>query len=232
MAQLNKEIETELISQGAKLVRFVDISRLSESQNRQFPNAIVFALPLTEKYIKEVFDTPNYVQARVEDNFNFADDEYILTEHKAGWLADHIAKCLTQKGYKTFSQSDESLIAEGKFDVEHKQSLLPNKTVAMLGGLGWIGKNNLLITREYGAAQCLGTLLTNAPFATILHEPILPKCGKCSVCVNICEKQVLKNRTWASTISRDEIVDVYGCSTCSKCIVHCPVTQLYMKKNL
>mgnify|MGYP000405372068 CR=1 FL=1 len=56
MKYLNQEIENELRNQGAELIRFVDISHLSEKQNRQFPHAIVFALPLTAGYIKEVCD--------------------------------------------------------------------------------------------------------------------------------------------------------------------------------
>lgn len=231
MKYFNQEIENELIYQGAELIRFVDISHLSETQNRQFPNAVVFALPLTAGYIKEVCDTPNYVQARIDDNYNFDDDEYLITENKTHELADHIATYITEKGYKAFSQSDQNLIVEGKFDESHKQSLLPNKTIALLGGLGWIGKNNLLITSEYGAAQCLGTVLTDAPLETVLCEPLYPKCGKCIACVNICERKVLKGKTWNSYTPRDEIVDVYGCSTCLKCLVHCPYTQRYCKRQ-
>lgn len=82
--------------------------------------------------------------------------EILESENRTQKLADNIATYIREKGYKTFSQSDESLIAEGKYDEAHRQSLLPNKTIAILGGLGWIGKNNLLIISEYGAAQCLG----------------------------------------------------------------------------
>lgn len=229
MKPLNKEIEHLLINWGVKFVRFVDVSHLTETQNRQFPNAIVFVLPLTANYVKEVFDTPNYVKARIDDNFNFDGDEYAITEQKAGDLSDKIAALLIEKEYKAFSQSDASLIAEGKFDAAHKQSLLPNKTVAVLSGLGWIGKNNLFITPKYGAAQCLGTVLASAPLDTELHEPLSPKCGNCNICRDICERKVLKGMTWNTTISRDEIIDVYRCSTCLKCLVHCPWTQKYIK---
>lgn len=229
MKHFNQEIENELRDRGAELIRFVGISHLSEKQNRQFSNAIVFALPLTAGYIKEVYDTPNYVQDRINDNYNFDDDEYLITENRTHELADNIAKYITGKGYKAFSQSDESLIAEGKFDAEHKRSLLPHKTVALLGGLGWIGKNNLLITPEYGAAQCLGSVLTDAPLETVLHEPLHPKCESCIACVNICDKEVLKGKIWSSSVSRDEIVNVHECSTCLKCLVHCPRTRMYAK---
>lgn len=231
MSYINQEITEMLKSEKVDFVRFVDISHLSETQNRQLPNAIVFALPLTAGYIKEVCDTPNYVQARIDDNFNFDDDEYLITENKTHELADNIATYIIEKGYKAFSQSDESLIAEGKFDESHKQSLLPNKTIAILGGLGWIGKNNLLITSEYGAAQCLGTVLTDAPLYVTNHELLLPKCGNCNICRDICPAKALKGKGWDATVSRDDIINVYECVTCLKCLVHCPMTQAYIKRN-
>lgn len=231
MKYLNQEIEHELTSRGAKLVRFVSIAHLDEKQNRKLPNAIVFAFPLTADYVRKVVDTPNYVQARIEDHYNFDDDEYTQTEHKAGEVADELTRFIAGKGYQAKSQSDAGLVAEEVFNFEIKESVLPHKKVALLGGLGWIGRNNLLITPEYGAAQCLGTVLTDAPLETVLHEPFLPKCGNCNICRKICEKQVLKGKTWSPAISRDEIVDVYGCSTCLKCLVHCPWTQKHTRKS-
>lgn len=231
MKYLNQELENDLKNKGAELIHFVNISHLSEKQNRKLPNAIVFALSLTTKYIRHVSNTPNYVQARIDDNYNFDDDEYTQTENKAGEIADKLAKLLSEKGYEAISQSDAGLITDEVFNIETKESALPHKTVALLGGLGWIGKNNLLITPEYGAAQCLGTVLTNAPLETVLHEPLLPKCRHCKICTEVCDKKVLKGKIWNSSISRDDMVDVYGCSTCLKCLIHCPMTQAYMKKN-
>lgn len=232
MKYLNQEIKNRLKNQGATLIRFVSVSHLDEKQNRQLPNAIVFAIPLTAEYLRTVFDNPNYVQERIDDNFNFDDDEYLQTENKAGEIADGLARFLTDKNYKALSQSDEALLADGMFNPETKESVLPHKTIALLSGLGWIGKNNLFITPEYGAAQCLGTVLTDAPLETVLNAPLLPKCGNCAICADVCEKYVLKRKTWNISVPRDEIVDVYGCSTCFKCLVHCPRTQMYLKENI
>lgn len=223
MSYLNHEIENELRNAGAAFVRFVDASQLSNAQNRGLPNAVLIGISINPEYIKMVFESPNYVPTH--------EDEYVQTENKAGEIADTLAQLLTNKGYKAISQSDSGLLAENVFNFETKESVLPHKTVALLSGIGWIGKNNLLITPEYGAAQCLGTVLTDAPLETVLHEPSTPKCDNCSICCDICDKKVLKGKTWATTVSRDEIVDVYGCSVCVKCLVYCPWTQAYMKKN-
>ncbi len=228
---LNQAIENELKNHGAQLIRFVDISHLDERQSRQLPHAIVFVLPLTPEYVRKVFTSPDYVKDRAADNFNFGDDEYVHTEHRAGEIADKLAGFITAKGCKALSQSDGSLLAEGLFNFETKQSILPHKTIALLSGIGWIGKNNLLITPQYGVAQCIGTVLTDAPLETVLHEPLVPRCGNCDICMAVCERNVLKGKAWSPTISRDEIVDVFGCSTCLKCLVHCPWTKKYAKKS-
>ncbi|MDE8698307.1 epoxyqueuosine reductase, partial [Bacteroides cellulosilyticus] len=44
--------------------------------------------------------------------------------------------------------------------------------------------------------------------------------------------KVLKCKIWSKTFSRDEIVNIHGCSTCLKCLVHCPSTKTYIKRNI
>lgn len=222
MNTLNHEIERELKKAGATFVRFLDVSKLADKQNRGLPNALLIGIAIDPEYIKKVLDNPDYKPTH--------EDEYVQTEDRAGEMADGIARFLNGKGYKAISQSDAGLLAEGVFHFETKESVLPHKTVALLSGLGWIGKNNLFITPEYGAAQCLGSVLTDAPLEMMYQEPLLPKCGHCSTCVDICEKKVLKGKVWSPVVSRDEIVDVYGCSVCLKCLAHCPWTQKFVRK--
>ena len=217
---MNKEIENELKKSRVDFVHFVDISKLTNRQNRGLPCAILIGIAISPKFVKDVFNNPDYKPA--------LEDEYVKTENRVGEVTDELAEFLVRKGYKALSQSDAGLLAEGVFNFETKESVLPHKTVAQLSGLGWIGKNNLFITPEYGAAQCLGTVLTDAPLDTVSYASISPKCGNCNICRDICERNVLKGTTWNITISRDDVIDVYGCSTCLKCLVHCPGTQKYV----
>ena len=146
MNTLNLEIEQFLRSENVDFVHFVNISRLNKQQNRGLPYAIL---------IKEVYENPYYIHSTT--------DEYAQTEELVGSITDKLANLLILNGFKAISQSDTGLIAENTFDFSAKTSILPHKTIAMLSGLGYIGKNNLFITTKYGAAQCLGTVLTNAP---------------------------------------------------------------------
>lgn len=62
------------------------------------------------------------------------------------------------------------------------------KPLAARAGLGWIGKNTLLLNRGAGSWFFLGELITSVrlPPAT---EPIDDACGKCRACLSICPTQ-------------------------------------------
>jgi epoxyqueuosine reductase len=62
---------------------------------------------------------------------------------------------------------------------------LMEREFAVLAGLGWIGKNTLLLTRQRGSWLFLSVLLTTAELA--YDEPFrADHCGKCRACVDAC----------------------------------------------
>jgi len=159
---METELKEMLTAAGAAEVLFVEITGLPAAQSQGYPRAVVFILPMTPRYLREVFEDPDYVKKRVENNMDFADDEYALTEDKSHELSDEVMLFLKDKGYAALSHSDRSLMEAGLYDGAFKETLLPNKTIALLAGIGWIGKNNLLVSRTYGCAFCLGVVLTDA----------------------------------------------------------------------
>jgi epoxyqueuosine reductase QueG len=128
-------------------------------------------------------------------------------------LAVKIAEQLEAEGYKSV----------GKL----KSGLLPHKTVALRAGLGFIGKNNLLVTKPYGCALMLGKVLTTFPFECSSVTPQEPQCGDCNICVDICPTNALLGKTWSPTTTRDEILTKKLCTQCLKCLVSCPYTGEY-----
>jgi len=224
---LEAELELELISQGADFVRFVDISQLSEEQNKQYPNAILIGITLSPDYIQEISTTPEYIQKIIRNNL-ISEDEFHVAEANTDKLADHIADYISSKGYSAYSQSENNIYLTGFYDENKKVTPLPHKTIAGLAGLGWIGKHNLLITSEYGSAISICTVLTDAPLKTVLHIPVNSKCGDCNICKEICSVRAIKGTEWNLGTLRDEIVDVYQCYSCLKCLALCPWTQNYL----
>lgn len=63
------------------------------------------------------------------------------------------------------------------------------KPWAMQAGLGWIGKNSLLLTREYGSWVFLGVILTTLPL--LPDQPHTAHCGTCTRCLEACPTQAI-----------------------------------------
>ena len=228
---LETEIREELINRGAAFVHFVDVSHLPEQQNQGLNTAILFGLPLSPEFIREVAQTDDYVEQLVRSNRQ-DEDEFSLKELETGRMADELADFLVSKNFLACSQSDKNLERNGSYDFKNHTTPLPHKTIAVLAGIGWIGKNNLLITNKLGSAISMCSVLTNAPLPILTSSEVQPKCGNCSICRDACPTGALTGRSWSKNTVRDEIVDVYKCITCLKCLVHCPWTQSYMQKSL
>ena len=225
------ELAQEVKSLGGDFVYFVDISQLSPSQNQGYPKAILIMNPLSATYIKKVTNTLDYRKMIIENN-QIELDEFHQKETNTDKVADDMAKLLKQKGYAAHSQSEESILAAGLFDEENRTTLLPHKTIAGMAGLGFIGKHDLLVTKEFGCAISMCSVLTDAPLPAVRVDLPPNACGSCTVCQEICPTDAIKGNCWSKGIPRDELVDVHICITCLKCLVHCPWTQNYMRKKL
>ena len=210
------EIEKALFDRGADIVRFVDISHLPESQTQGFAKAVVFCMALSKAYILAKYN------GEMTEKDEFADKE-----HEADVLADWLANWLRQKGYGAYSQSEESNWQNSNFDGATRSSRLPHKTLARLAGLGYIGKNNLLITERYGCAIIICTVLTDAPFTAEPHSIDLSKCGNCDICKQICTENAILGNEWSEATSRDGVIDVSKCTCSLRCMVYCPHTLKY-----
>lgn len=201
---LNEIWDQYIKSNNADFVYFVDASMLPTDAVGGYTCAILFGKALSKEYI-------NALRTGQEPKRK----EVLNTEHKMDALAVKLADQLEAEGYKSVAKL--------------KSGRLPHKTVALRAGLGFIGKNNLLITEQYGCALMLGKVLTTAPFITASEMPKEPQCGDCDICVEMCPTNALHGKTWSVTTSRDEIMDRKRCTLCLKCMVYCPYTENYAR---
>lgn len=63
------------------------------------------------------------------------------------------------------------------------------RAIAEQAGLGWIGKNTMLINRQAGSFFFLGELFTDLPL--VLDQEVSQHCGSCSACLSICPTQAI-----------------------------------------
>jgi epoxyqueuosine reductase len=67
---------------------------------------------------------------------------------------------------------------------------LSHKKMGVLAGLGWIGRNNMLVNPEFGSQFRLVTILTDMPLK--IDQPSKDNCGVCHSCVKVCPAQAIK----------------------------------------
>ena len=103
------------------------------------------------------------------------------------------------------------------------------KDAAALAGIGPIGKNNLLITEEFGSQVRLRAIVTTSPL--VLGQPIYESkfCEQCNMCVDSCPAGALYNGSYDKNICRDynhsnwKNFSPYTRLWCNRCIESCPV---------
>ncbi len=227
---LENELKNLLEAQGADFIRFVDISHLSEDQNKNYPNAILMGIVLSKDYLQKVTDIQDYM-INMRKNNRLDEDEFHQKEIAVEELADNSASFLKSKGFSAYSQSIKNIYDTGFYEKKTKRTPLPQKTIARLAGIGWLGKHNLLVTYEYGSALCICTVLTDAPLPVVHNELIKHGCGECKICKEVCPQNAIKGNFWSINTNRDDLVDVHKCIPCLECLVMCPWTQKYMKKT-
>jgi epoxyqueuosine reductase len=76
---------------------------------------------------------------------------------------------------------------------------LNERTLAQLAGLGWIGRNALLIAPDAGTYRLLGFLLTEAPLAPHHAGHGEDRCGTCTACEKRCPTAALVDRRVLTT---------------------------------
>lgn len=225
-----KELLTEIQNHGVDFIHFVDISQLTDKQTKEYSTAILFGIALSKTYLEKVAANYDYV-LQMKTNSKIENDEFHLAELKTNNLADNIENYIISKGFKAYSQSEDNIRKTGYYDDENKKTPLPHKTIAGLAGLGWIGKHNLLVTEKYGSAISMCSVLTNAHLESTKQQPLKPKCGDCNICSEICKSNAIKGEIWKLGIAREKIVNVFQCTTCFQCVVHCPWTKKYINGN-
>jgi epoxyqueuosine reductase len=72
----------------------------------------------------------------------------------------------------------------GEYRVLVDENQHVDREAARRAGVGFYGKNTLIITREHGSWVVLGTLVTSV--AIDGGDPLPPGCGSCTLCIDAC----------------------------------------------
>lgn len=137
--------------------------------SEKFTLAIVIAARVSPGVLDTLVDGPNLLYYHHYRQLNFRLDR------GAAKLAQEIERI----GYTALAIPASQIVewATMRGHVSHKE-------MAYLAGLGWQGRNNLLITKQWGAQVRLATVLTNLPLDPA--QPVTADCGSCRRCLSAC----------------------------------------------
>jgi len=229
MTDLSDKIKTELRSYGADLVGFGNLGELPDDVRAGFPTGISVAVAYPKEVIRGIAELPTQVYCDWYDKLNERLDAIVTNG----------ARLLHELGCNAIAQTRKHVGSGEKKD----NTTLPQKTVATRAGLGFIGKCALLVTKEYGSAIRLSSILTDAPLDTALPVNI-SRCGDCMICKDACPGNAVSGKLWEAGLYRNEFFDPVICrktardrarqgfggkiTICGKCIEVCPHTRRYI----
>ena len=175
----------------------------------QFDRAISLTKRLLDPIIENIKDRPTLLYFHHYRQLNF------FLDRGAFLLSSYIQ----DRGYNALPIPASQMI-----DWEKQRSHVSHKIVGRLAGLGWIGRNNLLVNPELGSRHRLVTILTDMPLQP--DEALERDCGECLACLATCPAQAIKEDKddfdhWAcfdklKEFRRQGVVGQHICGVCIK----------------
>jgi len=180
-----------------------------------FKNAIVFTIEMDKEKIKLAPSIPSFI-------------EVFRTYYEVGVIVNQVADFLRDRGYNAHAGP-----AVGG-DVNY----IP---IAIDAGLGFSGKNGLLITKNNGPRVRLAAVYTdidNLPFAEENHHQwVRDYCQSCNICIQKCPVDAIYMETKTLADGGPAFIDHTKCAMpfsndngCTLCIKHCPFSYADYEK--
>jgi len=136
---------------------------------------------------------------------------------------DALIDFIRGKGYSAELTGELGYSPSGKPNLKH---------LAVAAGLGWQGKNTLVINRRFGPWLRFMAIRTNAPLVTtgpgIYTREESPDCGDCRRCIDSCPVdilqpyQLLDPERCLAAVSGERRGEL---AICDKCVVVCPIGE-------
>lgn len=225
---MTSDIKSFCKSSGADLVGIADLEPfkngwvvLPENLLKPYNFAISIAMHLDDNIVNAINDrpTPEYAQ------------HYKKVNASLDRITSQLVQFIINRGFTATAIPASHIV-----DETNLLGNISHKAVARMAGIGWQGKNLLIVSPAYGSRIRLATVLTDMPL--IPDKPLKNRCGKCSKCAEACPASAIKNvNTETHYESRDAAIHLDRCyrrlcgfkanpeiaaTICGVCIKVCP----------
>ena len=172
------------LREGASLFGVAETPTVNDKFHSLSPKAlqgldrgVAMAFHLSDRVMEDIIDGPTKLYF-----FHYQRVNVLLDE-----LALKITNFIQNRGWQALPIPASQII-----DWEKQCAHVSHKHVALQAGLGWIGRNNLLVSPQFGSRQRLVTVLTSMPLKT--DEPLTWGCGDCRACIPSCPSQSIQEK--------------------------------------
>ncbi len=151
--------------------------QISPKTLEKLDKAICLGLRLSQSILSEMEQKPTKLYFH----------HYKIVNSFLDQAALKLGNIIQKRGYAALAIPATQII-----DWEKNTAHLSHRKLGVLAGLGWIGRNNLLVNEKLGSQFRLVSILTDMPLS--LDRPSRKDCRDCRLCVKICPAGAIQER--------------------------------------
>jgi len=173
------------INDGMNLFGVADISSTDLGFGQQYKYAISIGYRLSKSILETLIDGPDKIYYFHYQRVNILLDLAALK----------ISSYIHNEGYSAFPIPASQVINWGDINNYQERSsdskfAISHKKIAYLAGLGWFGRNNLIVNPEYGSQVRYASIITDMPLEANI-ELLKMSCGECKKCITVCPAKAI-----------------------------------------
>jgi epoxyqueuosine reductase len=196
-------IENHLVPKEDYIYGFADLRGLLPNKYSEFKYGVSIGKKLDDQIIDKLIDSPSLEYFNHYKNINTQLSELTGAIHK-DFSVRNITSLPISPTISPDSKDYNEHLKSLSFDISHKM-------VATRAGLGWIGKTDLLISKEFGPRLRLVTILLKEDPGVDNIPVEKSKCGNCIICVIACPAHAANGRPWNVNLHRDTFFNAFKC---------------------
>ncbi len=150
------------------------------------PCAVSFGLVLSGGVLDTLEDGPTQLYLH----------HYRQLNYRLDMIGYFLGRAIEREGFRAVPFAASQVV-----DWKNQRGHINHKRIGVMAGLGWIGRNNLLVNPRFGSGARYSTVLTDMPLEA--GDELGEDCGECRACIAGCPAGAIKD-------NRSEF-DHYGC---------------------
>ncbi|HVN95266.1 MAG TPA: reductive dehalogenase domain-containing protein [Syntrophorhabdaceae bacterium] len=170
-----KEYKVDVFGFGDMSFYDKELTDLDNQIKGMLPFAISFGIILSRGVMDTLTHGPTQLYLH----------HYRQLNYRLDMIGYQLSREIENRGYRALPFAASQVI-----DWQNQRGHISHKHIGVIAGLGFIGRNNLLVHPVFGAYVRYNTVLTDMPVLT--GKPTEKNCGACVACLAVCPASAIK----------------------------------------